>query len=58
MDFSDFCKPIKELRLMGAQPAYRFILVWLLIVMRVVLPYLVLPIGGALALQNFFEFLR
>ena len=58
MDFLDFSKPLKELRLMSAQPAYRFVLVWLLIVMRLALLYLALPIGGAVALYKVVEFLR
>lgn len=58
MDFLDLSKPLKELRLMSGQPAYRFVLVWLLIVMRLVLLYLALPIGGAVVLHKVVEFLR
>lgn len=58
MDFLDFSKPLKELRLMGAQPGYRFVLVWLLIVMRLGLLYVALPVGGVVAVHKFGEFLR
>lgn len=58
MDFLDFSRPLKELRLMGSQPAYRFLLVWLLIVMRLGLLYVAMPIGGVVALHRFVEFLR
>ncbi len=58
MDFLDFSKPLKELRLMASQPAYRFLLVWLLIVMRLGLLYLALPIGSFVLLRRFIEFLR
>ena len=43
---------------MGSQPAYRFLLVWLLIVMRLGLLYVAMPIGGVVALHRFVEFLR
>ena len=43
---------------MGAQPAYRFVLVWLLIVMRLGLLYVALPIGGVVALHRAVEFFR
>ena len=58
MDFLDFSKPIRELRLMSAQPGYRFVLVWLLIVVRLCLIYFALPVGGALVIHRFIEFLR
>jgi hypothetical protein len=58
MDFLDFSKPLKELRLMGAQPGYRFVLVWLLIVMRLGLLYVALPVGGVVAVHKLVEFLR
>lgn len=43
---------------MGSQPAYRFVLVWLLIVMLLGLLYIALPIGGAVALHRAVEFFR
>ena len=58
MDFLDFSKPLKELRLMAQQPGYRFVLVWLLIVMRLGLVYVALPIGGVTVLNRIVDFLR
>jgi len=58
MDFLDFSKPLRELRLMGQQPGYRFVLVWLLVVMRLGLLYVALPIGGAAVLHRIVDFLR
>lgn len=34
MDFLDFSKLLKELRLMEKQPGYRFVMAWLLIALR------------------------
>ena len=58
MDFLDFSKPLKELRLMAHQPGYRFVLVWLLVAMRLGLMYVALPISGVAAVHQFLEFLR
>lgn len=58
MDFLDFSKPLKELRLMASQPGYRFVLVWLLIVMRLGLVYVALPVGGVVIVQRIVDFLR
>lgn len=58
MDFLDFSKPLKELRLMASQPGYRFVLVWLLIVMRLGLVYVALPVGGVVMVQRIVDFLR
>jgi hypothetical protein len=58
MDFLDFSKPLKELRLMASQPGYRFVLMWLLIVMRLGLVYVALPVGGVVMVQRIADFLR
>ena len=58
MDFLDFSKPLKELRLMAPQPGYRFVLVWLLIVMRLGLIYVVLPVSGVVVLHRMIDFFR
>lgn len=42
MDFWNFSKLIKELRLMSAQPGYRFMLIWVLIAMQLGLYYVLL----------------
>ena len=42
MDFWNFSKLIKELRLMSAQPGYRFMLIWILIAMQLGLYYILL----------------
>jgi hypothetical protein len=34
MDFWDFSKLLRELRLMGGQPGYRFVMAWLLVALR------------------------
>jgi hypothetical protein len=38
-------KLLKELRLMAAQPGYRFVLVWGLVLAQVVFRYLAIPVG-------------
>ncbi len=43
---------------MAQQPGYRFVLVWLLIVMRLGLIYVALPIGGVTVLHRIVDFLR
>ena len=48
MDFLDFSRLLREVRLMHSQPAYRFVLAWLLIVIRQGFVFLALPIGGGL----------
>ena len=58
MDFWNFPKLLRELRLMETQPGYRFVLVWTLIALRLGLLYLVLPAGGFLVLRRLIEFLR
>lgn len=59
MDFLDFSKTLRELRLMGQQPGYRFVLVWLLVVMQLgLLLYVALSIGGAAVLDRIVDFLR
>lgn len=58
MDFLDFSKPLKELRLMGSQPAYRFVLVWLLIVMRLSLVFVALPVGSGMVIFKLVEVIK
>jgi hypothetical protein len=48
MDFLDFSRLLKELRLMHQQPGYRFVLAWLLVVMRLGLVFVALPVGSGL----------
>ena len=48
MDFLDFSRLLKELRLMHHQPGYRFVLAWFLVVMRLGLVFVALPVGGGL----------
>jgi len=48
MDFLDFSRLLKELRLMHQQPGYRFVLAWLLVVMRLGLLFVALPVGSSL----------
>lgn len=48
MDFLDFSRLLKELRLMHQQPGYRFVLAWLLVVMRLGLVFVALPLGSSL----------
>lgn len=48
MDFLDFSRLLKELRLMHQQPGYRFVLAWLLVVMRLGLLFVALPVGSGL----------
>lgn len=42
VDFWNFSNLIKELRLMSAQPGYRFMLIWVLIAMQLGLYYILL----------------
>lgn len=42
MDFWNFSKSLKELRLMSQQPGYRFVLIWVLVAMQLGLCYVVL----------------
>lgn len=42
MDFWNFSKLLKELRLMSAQPGYRFMLIWVLVAMQLGLYYVLL----------------
>ncbi len=39
-------KLLRELRLMAAQPGYRFVLVWGVVLIQIVLRYLAIPIGA------------
>ena len=48
MDFLDFSRLVRELRLMHSQPAYRFVLAWLLVVMRLGLVFVALPVGSGM----------
>ncbi len=48
MDFLDFSQLLRELRLMHQQPGYRFVLAWLLIVMRLALVFIALPVGSGM----------
>ncbi len=50
MDFLDFSRLLKELRLMHRQPGYRFVLTWLLVVMRLGLVFVALPVGSGMVL--------
>lgn len=50
MDFLDFSRSLKELRLMHQQPGYRFVLAWLLVVMRLSLVFVALPVGSGMVL--------
>ena len=50
MDFLDFSRLLKELRLMHGQPAYRFVLAWLLVVMRLSLVFVALPVGSGMVI--------
>ena len=58
MDFLDFSRLLKELRLMHSQPAYRFVLAWLLIAMRQGFLFLALPIGGGLMVFKLIDALK
>ena len=58
MSFWDPSSSIKELRLMSKQPAYRFVLAWLLVVMRIGAVYLALPITGYYAVPQIVQMLR
>lgn len=40
----DISKELKELRLMGKQPGYRFVLMWSLVVLRVGVRYVAIPL--------------
>ena len=51
--FMDFSKLLRELRLMAKQPGYRFVLVWLLVLFRLLLCYVALPAAGAASLHRF-----
>lgn len=48
MGFLDFSRSLKELRLMHRQPGYRFVLAWLLVVMRLSLVFVALPVGSSM----------
>lgn len=50
MDFLDFSRLLKELRLMHGQPAYRFVLAWLLVVIRLSLVFVALPVGSGMVI--------
>lgn len=50
VDFLDFSRLLKELRLMHSQPAYRFVLAWLLVVMRLSLVFVALPVGSGMVI--------
>jgi hypothetical protein len=50
MDFLDFSRLLKELRLMHSQPAYRFVLTWILVVMRLSLVFVALPVGSGMVI--------
>ena len=58
MSFWDPSNSIKELRLMNKQPAYRFVLAWLLVVMRLGAIYVALPITGYFAVPLMVQMLR
>lgn len=46
-------KLLRELRLMAAQPGYRFVLAWGVVLMQVVLRYVAVPIGALLIANRF-----
>lgn len=48
MVFLDFSRMLKELRLMHSQPAYRFVMAWLLVVLRLSLVFVALPVGSGM----------
>lgn len=48
MAFLDFSRMLKELRLMHSQPAYRFVMAWLLVVLRLSLVFVALPVGSCM----------
>jgi len=58
MSFWDPSSSIKELRLMSKQPAYRFVLAWLLVAMRIGAVYSVIPITGFYAIPQIVQMLR
>jgi hypothetical protein len=58
MDFLDFSRLLKELRLMQHQPGYRFVLAWLLIVMRLGLVFVGLPVGSSFMVLKLLDVLK
>lgn len=58
MDFLEFSRLLKELRLMHQQPGYRFVLAWLLVVMRLGLVFVALPVGGGLVFFKLIDVLK
>jgi len=58
MDFLDFSRSLRELRLMHRQPGYRFLLAWLLIVMRLSLVFVALPVGSGMVLFKLIDFVK
>jgi len=58
MDFLDFSRLLKELRLMQHQPDYRFVLAWLLIVMRLSLVFVGLPVGSSFMVLKLLDVLK
>ena len=52
MGLWDPAQSMKELRLMNNQPAYRFVLAWFLVVMRLGIGYLTVLAAGYLALKH------
>lgn len=58
MNFLDFSRLLKELRLMHQQPGYRFVLAWLLIVMRLGLVFVALPVGSGMVIFKLVDVLK
>ena len=56
MGFWDPSTSIKELRLMSKQPAYRFVMAWLLVAMRLGIVYVVVPVSGYFAVPQLLNF--
>lgn len=58
MHFWDPSNSIKELRLMSKQPAYRYVLAWLLVFMRIGVMYVAPLTMGYLAVSELSQMLR
>ncbi len=49
---------LKELRLMHSQPAYRFVMAWLLVVLRLSLVFVALPVGSGMVFFKLVDVLK
>ena len=58
MDFLDFSRLLKELRLMHHQPGYRVVLAWLLVMMRLALVFVALPVGSGLVFFKLIDVMK